>query len=310
MNIFSEVKEQLTTRQVAESYGLRIRKNGVACCPFHDDRHPSMKVDKNYHCFACGVGGDVIDYTARMYGLSQYDAAKKLILMAYGDNTVTLATFDTIIPDKIFLEVTSITLDQFKFLRDGGDYVEEETGQTKHFEGQLFDSVVFDDSVKEFLALKKKLADYFDEKSVEDIFDYIPPQKTNQIFTPKTMVKKMVDMLEQENPGCFDMPDKTFIDLYMKSGLYITEIVKRLYQSDEMKKQFPDNKERLKHIFEKQVYGLAPTEIIYKIATSYILGFDEDTKNIKHNFRQLDALPYAKDGTLEQMLDELYSESE
>lgn len=231
-------------------------------------------------------------------------------LMAYGDNTVTLATFDTIIPDKVFLEVTSITLDQFKFLRDGGDYVEEETGQTKHFEGQLFDSVVFDDSVKEFLALKKKLADYFDEKSVEDIFDYIPPQKTNQIFTPKTMVKKMVDMLEQENPGCFDMPDKTFIDLYMKSGLYITEIVKRLYQSDEMKKQFPDNKERLKHIFEKQVYGLAPTEIIYKIATSYILGFDEDTKNIKHNFRQLDALPYAKDGTLEQMLDELYSESE
>ena len=83
------------------------------------------------------------------------------------------------------------------------------------------------------------------------------------------------------------VPDKTFIDLYMKSGLYITEIVKRLYQSDEMKKQFPDNKERLKHIFEKQVYGLAPTEIIYKIATSYILGFDEDTKDIKHNFRQL-----------------------
>ena len=115
-------------------------------------------------------------------------------LMAYGDNTVTLATFDTIIPDKVFLEVTSITLDQFKFLRDGGDYVEKETGQTKHFDGQLFDSVVFDDSVKEFLALKKKLADYFDEKSVEDIFDYIPPQKTNQIFTPRTMVKKMVDM--------------------------------------------------------------------------------------------------------------------
>ncbi len=144
------------------------------------------------------------------------------------------------------------------------------------------------------------------DKVVAAIAQHIPPQKTNQIFTPKTMVKKMVDMLEQENPGCFDMPDKTFIDLYMKSGLYITEIVKRLYQSDEMKKQFPDNRERLKHIFEKQVYGLAPTEIIYKIATSYILGFDEDTKDIKHNFRQLDALPYAKEGMLEQVLDELY----
>lgn len=228
-------------------------------------------------------------------------------LMAYGDDTVTLATFDAVIPNPVFLEVTSITLDQFRFLRDGGKYTDAETGEERDFAGNLFDPVVFDDSVKEFLRLKKKLADYFDEKSIEDIFDYIPPQKTNQIFTPKTMVKKMVDMLEAENPGCFDDPDKTFIDLYMKSGLYITEIVKRLYQSEQMKKQFPDPKERLRHIFEKQVYGLAPTEIIYHIALSYILGFNEDTKDIKHNFRQLDALPYAKEGTLQQKLDELFS---
>lgn len=227
-------------------------------------------------------------------------------LMAYGDDTVTLATFDAVIPNPVFLEVTSITLDQFRFLRDGGKYKDAETGEEKEFAGNLFDPVVFDDSVKEFLRLKKKLADYFDEKSIEDIFDYIPPQKTNQIFTPKTMVKKMVDMLEKENPGCFDDPDKTFIDLYMKSGLYITEIVKRLYQSERMKEQFPDPKERLRHIFEKQVYGLAPTEIIYHIALSYILGFNEDTKDIKHNFRQLDALPYAKEGTLQEKLGELF----
>lgn len=231
-------------------------------------------------------------------------------LMAYGDNDVTLATFDSIIPDKVFVEVTSITLDQFRFLRDGGNYIDEETGETKHFAGQLFDSVVFDDSVKEFLRLKKKLADYFDEKSIEDIFDYIPPQKTNQIFTPKKVVKQMVDMLEQENPGCFDMPDKTFVDLYMKSGLYIAEIVKRLYQSEKMKELFPDSKQRLKHIFEKQVYGLAPTEIIYKIAISYILGFDEETGIINHNFRQLDTLPLAKEGTLKEKLDELFGEDE
>lgn len=227
-------------------------------------------------------------------------------LMAYGNDTVTLATFDAVIPNPVFLEVTSITLDQFRFLRDGGKYKDAETGEEKEFAGNLFDPVVFDDSVKEFLRLKKKLADYFDEKSIEDIFDYIPPQKTNQIFTPKTMVKKMVDMLEKENPGCFDDPDKTFIDLYMKSGLYITEIVKRLYQSERMKEQFPDPKERLRHIFEKQVYGLAPTEIIYHIALSYILGFNEDTEDIKHNFRQLDALPYAKEGTLQEKLDELF----
>ncbi|MGN0605053.1 MAG: DEAD/DEAH box helicase family protein [Oscillospiraceae bacterium] len=230
-------------------------------------------------------------------------------LMAYGDNTVTLATFDTVIPDSVFKEVTSITLDQFRFLRDGGSYTDPETGEQKEFVGQLFDPVVFDDSVKEFLALKKKLADYFDEKSVEDIFDYIPPQKTNQIFTPKAMVKKMVEMLEEENPGCFDLPDKTFIDLYMKSGLYVAEIVKRLYQSNELKRLYPDKYDRLKHIFEKQVYGLAPTEIIYKIATSYILGFDEDVKITKHNFKQVDALPYAKDGTLKEKLDEIYGDS-
>jgi hypothetical protein len=79
LSIFEEVKEHLTARAVAEGYGLGVRKNGLACCPFHDDRHPSMKIDKNYHCFACGVGGDAIDYVSRMFGLSRYDAAVKLI---------------------------------------------------------------------------------------------------------------------------------------------------------------------------------------------------------------------------------------
>ena len=79
MSIFSEVKEHLTARQAAEGYGLQIKRNGMACCPFHDDKHPSMKIDKNYHCFACGVGGDAIDYVSRMFGLTQYEAALKLI---------------------------------------------------------------------------------------------------------------------------------------------------------------------------------------------------------------------------------------
>ena len=79
LSIFSEVKEHLTARQAAEGYGLQIKRNGMACCPFHDDKHPSMKIDKNYHCFACGVGGDAIDYVSRMFGLTQYEAALKLI---------------------------------------------------------------------------------------------------------------------------------------------------------------------------------------------------------------------------------------
>ena len=229
-------------------------------------------------------------------------------LMAYGDDTVTLATFDTKVPENVFLDVTSITLDEFRQLRDGGTWLDPETGETKSYNTGLFDEVVFDDSIKEFLNLKKKLADYFDEKSVEDIFDYIPPQKTFQIFTPKTMVQRMVDQLEEENPGCFDDPNHTFIDLYMKSGLYPAEIVKRLYRSPRMKELFPDGKERLKHIFEKQVYGLAPTEIIYNIAISFILGFDDELGTIKHNFRLADALPYAKEGKLQELLEQLYGE--
>ena len=132
-------------------------------------------------------------------------------LMAYGDENVTLANFDQIIPDKVFQEVTSITLEQFRFLRDGGPTSTKPPGSRSILRGTC-STVVFDDSVKEFLNLKVKLADYFDESRTEDIFDYIPPQKTNQIFTPKWVVKKMVDLLEQENPGCFDDPGKTFLD--------------------------------------------------------------------------------------------------
>lgn len=227
-------------------------------------------------------------------------------LMAYGDENTTLETFDKIIPDDVFKEVTSISLDQFRFLRDGGDYTDEGTGETKHFNGHLFDPVVFNDSVKEFLALKRKLANYFDDTNAEDIFDYIPPQRNNQIFTPKKVVREMVDALETENAGCFDNPDYTFIDLYMKSGLYITEIVKCLFNSEKMKRLYPDGNKRLDHIFEKQMFGLAPSEIIYKIATAFILGFDENAADRKHNFKLYDALPAAKEGRLEQELDKVF----
>ena len=112
----------------------------------------------------------------------------------------------------------------------------------------------------------------------------------------------------KENPGCFDDPTKTFIDPYMKSGLYIAEIVKRLYRSDRMKQLYPDGDARLKHIFEKQVYALAPTEIIYRIALSFILGFAEKHPIEKHNLRQLDALALVKEGRLEEKLDEVFGE--
>ena len=78
MNIFQKVKERVTARQVAEKYGLKVRQNGMACCPFHNDKHPSMKIDRNYYCFSCGAKGDAVNYVAILFGLSQFEAAKKI----------------------------------------------------------------------------------------------------------------------------------------------------------------------------------------------------------------------------------------
>lgn len=227
-------------------------------------------------------------------------------LMAYGDENVTLASFDRIIPDDVFQEVTSISLEQFRFLRDGGTYRDAETGVERTFPGRLFNESVFNDSVREFMRLRKELADYFNEKNKKNIFDYVPSQKTNQIFTPKGIAEKMVAFLEQENPGCFDDPDKKFLDPYMKSGLFIASIVKRLYQSPRLKELYPKPNERLKHIFERQVYGLAPTEIIYRISKNFLLGFDEQNHDIQHNFRCVDVVSDVQNGSLDSRLDELF----
>lgn len=77
-NIFQKVKREVTTLDAAQAYGIEVRRGGMACCPFHDDRHPSMKVDERYHCFACGEDGDVIDFVGGLFGLRPMDAARKL----------------------------------------------------------------------------------------------------------------------------------------------------------------------------------------------------------------------------------------
>lgn len=78
MDIFEEVKVQVTTRQAAEFYGLQVNRNGMAKCIFHDDHNPSMKLDRRYHCFGCQADGDVIDFTAGFFGIKPYEAAVKL----------------------------------------------------------------------------------------------------------------------------------------------------------------------------------------------------------------------------------------
>ena len=81
--------------------------------------------------------------------------------MAYGNESLTLANFDEYTESDVFLEVTGITEGDFRFLRDGGDYVDPETGETQHFEGHLFDEVVFNDSIEEFLEKEAAACELF-----------------------------------------------------------------------------------------------------------------------------------------------------
>ena len=78
-NVFEMVKQFVTVREAAERYGIEVKRGGMACCPFHDDKNPSMKLNEEYfYCFGCGATGDVIDLTARLYNLSPKEAAEKL----------------------------------------------------------------------------------------------------------------------------------------------------------------------------------------------------------------------------------------
>ena len=79
MNLFEIVKYGVSCREAAELYGMEVNRYGMALCPFHNDRHPSLYVaDDHYYCFACGEHGDVIDFAARLFGLPLYEAAQRL----------------------------------------------------------------------------------------------------------------------------------------------------------------------------------------------------------------------------------------
>lgn len=213
---------------------------------------------------------------------------------------ITIDNFDLEIDDNDFLELTSITKEEFHKLRDGFDY--EEDGERKRFQG-VFNKYRFNASIAEFRLKKDQLANYFTAE--EDIFELIPNQKTNQIFTPKKVVQMMINQLEEHDPSLFTRTDSTFIDLYMKSGMYITEIVKKLFHNT--RKHYQSDEDCLKHILENQVYGLAPTPILHCITQSYIFGFDIENSISRNNFVQHDITPEAKEGKAKEKLQELFN---
>lgn len=211
---------------------------------------------------------------------------------------ITIDNFDLEIDATDFEDLTSITKEEFHKLRDGFDY--EENGVRKTFQG-VFNNYRFNASIAEFKLKKDQLANYFTAE--QDIFELIPNQKTNQIFTPKKVVQMMINQLEEHDAILFTRTDTTFIDLYMKSGMYITEIVKKLFSNT--RKHYNSDDDCLKHILENQVYGLAPTPILQGITQSYIFGFDTEQKIARKNFAQHDITPQAQENIAKEKLQEL-----
>lgn len=95
MSLFETIKETVTVGQAAEYYGMKIGRNNMICCLFHNDHYPSMKLNTTYYyCFGCGATGDVIQFVANLFELSNYEAAKK-IAVDFGitpDNPPIIAT--------------------------------------------------------------------------------------------------------------------------------------------------------------------------------------------------------------------------
>lgn len=191
-----------------------------------------------------------------------------MFLMAYGDRSIRLSNFDDYTPDDVFEEITGITEAEFRLLRDGQEVIEEDGTVTKV--PGLFDEAVFDQAVQEFLDKKEALADYFDDAQTENIFAYIPQQKTSLVFTPQPVVEMMVDTLEAENPGIFTEPDTTFADLFSTAGLFLMELVRRLDKG--LADVFPDQEDRLRHILTSQVFEMSHNQILHRITIEAVSG--------------------------------------
>lgn len=197
-----------------------------------------------------------------------------MFLMAYGDRDIRLSNLDDYTPDDVFEEITGITENEFRLLRDGQE-VTEEDGTVTMIPG-LFDDVVFDQSVQEFLDKKEALADYFDDAQTETIFAYIPEQKTSLVFTPQPVVKMMIDTFEAENPGIFTDPTKTFADLFSTAGLFLMELVRRLDTG--LAEVFPNQQERLRHILTSQIFETSHNEILHHITIEAVSGGVKERK--------------------------------
>jgi type II restriction endonuclease, putative len=218
-------------------------------------------------------------------------ALPMLIMASKNPEKLELGNIENSVSDEIFEEIFNESGAVEKFTKEDFCYLRDEATDENGNRIELFDTFVVNSSIQEFEKRRKEMADYINTDSPTDIFTYIAPQKSNLVFTPREIVTKMLNILEDENPGIFSNPNLTFCDLHIKSGLYLAEIAKRLNKG--LEKVIRDKDARIKHIFEKQLYGFTPSKVIESIATNYVYG---DFNVSKENIKERDLVKEFKEG--------------
>ena len=189
-----------------------------------------------------------------------------VFLMAYGNRKMNSRNFDQFIGNEDFLQVTGLTKDEFRYLR-----------QAKSNDGEpVFNETLFDSSISQFLKDKKALAHYYLDETTDDIYNRIKSQESNRVFTSKKIVNQMLDIFEEENPGFFRSEKVKLLDPYAKSGNFLAEAAKRFYKYSRDK--------NIKRIIENQLYAITPFHIYATLAQETVYGFaDKDFKNKLRN---------------------------
>lgn len=204
-----------------------------------------------------------------------------MLLHAYGRNGITFDDLEKIIADDVFEQITGISKDEFRVLRKESYFNEDNCNV----------------AIKEFMSREEALSNYFSIGVDADIFDYIPMQEQNRVFTPKKVVIKMLDTLEEENPEIFKSAKRKFLDPYSKSGLFLAGTVKRLFQN--LRPRFNSDKECLMHILSNQIYAWSPNDPLRKSSINTVLGFmrfdrnnyeAKDKRNLEDNFLNYDPM--------------------
>lgn len=213
-----------------------------------------------------------------------------VLLMAYAHSEMTFENFEKRIPQVDFEQVTGITKEQFEYLRQARD----DSGEP------FFVESAFNSAIHEFLKRKRTTEHYYKSEAEGDIYDNIPSQENNRVFTPKRVVNMMLDAFEAENPAFFKSDKVKILDPYVKSGNFLAEAAKRFYKYSKDKD--------IERIIENQLFGIAPFDIYATLAQETVYSF-ADTK-FKHRLRNRNIRPepqieeLVKAGKLEEVIKE------